>query len=57
MAVGTNEEEAKWAEAKNYYRYFVDNPDACTLKFCYTTLIDLPDEGKIMLKLPGKDNN
>ena len=57
MAIGTNEEEAKFAEAKNYYKYFVENPESCSLNFCYTTLIELPDKGKIMLKVSGKDND
>lgn len=57
MAIGTNEEEAKSAEVKNYYRYFVENPELCSNNFCYTTLIELPDKGKIMLKVSGRDND
>jgi hypothetical protein len=57
MAIGTNEEEAKLAEAKNFYKYFIENPELCSLDFCYTTLIELPDKGKIMLKVSGRDND
>jgi hypothetical protein len=57
MAIGTNEEDAKSTEVKNYFRYFVENPELCSLNFCYTTLNELPDKGKILLKVSGRKNN